>query len=73
MKRSEMVEHIAKTLNLLNGDKWEDVKYELQIMDLQNAEMLLKSMEDLGMLPPSLVDKDNYRYGHIAWCKWSDE
>lgn len=47
MKRSEAIEHIVNVLRLTGNHYCDDDR------DLEDAEKILKRLEDIGMLPPS--------------------
>jgi hypothetical protein len=52
MKRSEILEIIAKSIELGYGNSFEDLSFEQQLMSKQVAGVVLQQIEEAGMLPP---------------------
>ena len=80
MKRSEMVEIIE---DFINENNWvENCKYTSDQFDINNYEagLLLKRLEEAGILPPFVVDGkedhqeiSSFQYTEKYLCFWEEE
>lgn len=52
MKRSEVLSVIANQLDFLNG-KFQGVRTDFSFQELARADVILSSLEHMGMRPPS--------------------
>lgn len=66
MKRSMMVEIIANRLNARNSGHY---SYDAK----EHAELVLKAIEDAGMLPPNIHRCMSHDCEHTQEYKWSKE
>ena len=72
MKRSEALMMIANQLDFLNG-KFKGVRTNLTKKELSNADVILTTLEELGMLPPDVSIKRSFYEPKIVVNEWESE
>jgi len=75
MKRSEILDLIANQLDFLNG-KFAGYRVDFNTKEIQNADVILTTLEHAGMLPPLREKIENDRFvgfSSTLYPEWEQE